>query len=379
MNRSSLTPFVKWPGGKTRELDVIWSHLPKHVRTYYEPFLGGGAVYWAMPDEVERFKINDRAAQLTDLYLRVKNQGRDPEFITLLEALNRTWVELGALFEGRMSKTLIQIYAQARQGEPFETQVECLVNQSELSCVQAAWLTDEVVLRGLLDRRLTDKMKTMLRNERRRGVDLSDDDVAENLFTGLKDGFYMYMRWLFNHQDLISPAHRACVYYFIRMFCYSSMFRFNQSGEFNVPYGGMSYNRNHLTKKIAQMQSGPVQERLSKTEIFSGDFEELFEIDTLTRDDFIFLDPPYDSEFSTYELNTFGESEQRRLASFLIDTLSARGNPKWMMVIKSTPLIRELYEHETVRSYAFDKTYGVSFMDRNDRAVEHLMFTNYDH
>lgn len=87
----------------------------------------------------------------------------------------------------------------------------------------------------------------------------------------------------------------------------------------------------------------------------------------------MFLDPPYDSEFSTYAKNEFGKEDQRRLARYLID--ECRG--KWLMVIKDTPFIRSLYEGHGLNIRSFDKKYQVSFMNRNDRDVRHLVITNY--
>lgn len=39
-----MRPFVKWAGGKTQLLDELQQHLPESFDTYYEPFLGGGAM-----------------------------------------------------------------------------------------------------------------------------------------------------------------------------------------------------------------------------------------------------------------------------------------------------------------------------------------------
>lgn len=48
------------------------------------------------------------------------------------------------------------------------------------------------------------------------------------------------------------------------------------------------------------------------------------------------------------------------------------------MVIKNTPFIYELYkDHEEINIHSFDKEYLVSFMNRNDKKVEHLLITNY--
>src|SRR5205807_6595584 len=90
--------------------------------------------------------------------------------------------------------------------------------------------------------------------------------------------------------------------------------------------------------------------------------------------DFIFLDPPYDSEFSTYTQNTFDKRDQERLAHYLLNRCAA----KFMLVIKNTPTIFNLYAEKGLNIQTFDKKYLVSFQDRNNRESEHLMITNYD-
>lgn len=40
--------FIKWAGGKEKELSIIIENLPKNYDRFIEPFVGGGAVYFAM-------------------------------------------------------------------------------------------------------------------------------------------------------------------------------------------------------------------------------------------------------------------------------------------------------------------------------------------
>ena len=101
------------------------------------------------------------------------------------------------------------------------------------------------------------------------------------------------------------------------------------------------------------------------------DFEKI--MDMAQEGDFIFLDPPYDTEFSDYENRGFGEADQRRLAKRLHDTKA-----KFLLIIKNTPLISELYQNTGYRVFAFDNKYTYCVKGRNDRNAVHLIVTNYD-
>lgn len=49
---SPIKPFVRWVGGKSRLLPRILPHVPTTIKNYYEPFLGGGAVFLACAGRV---------------------------------------------------------------------------------------------------------------------------------------------------------------------------------------------------------------------------------------------------------------------------------------------------------------------------------------
>lgn len=56
-----IKPFIRWVGGKSRLLSRILPHVPEKIQNYYEPFLGGGAVFLACAGRVSG------RAQLADL------------------------------------------------------------------------------------------------------------------------------------------------------------------------------------------------------------------------------------------------------------------------------------------------------------------------
>jgi len=70
-----LRPILKWAGGKRSLVPRILKELPARIETYYEPFVGGAAVFMALAEE-QRFKravITDKNAQLINLYTVVRD------------------------------------------------------------------------------------------------------------------------------------------------------------------------------------------------------------------------------------------------------------------------------------------------------------------
>lgn len=66
-----VLPILKWVGGKRQLLDSIEPLIPK-CSTYYEPFIGGGAVLFSkQPDKAV---INDSNSELINVYLTIKNE-----------------------------------------------------------------------------------------------------------------------------------------------------------------------------------------------------------------------------------------------------------------------------------------------------------------
>ena len=180
----------------------------------------------------------------------------------------------------------------------------------------------------------------------------------------------MTIRELYNSKTGVTGV-RTAAFYFVREYCYSSMFRYNSRGQFNVPYGGISYNRKNFADKIESLKDAQLQKYLKETKFYCMDFEAFLGDVRPEKEDFIFLDPPYDSDFSTYSQNPFDRECQKRLQQYLLTTPA-----NFMLIIKDTPFIRSLYEKDfNITEYG--KNYTVSFKSRNKKAVRHLMVRNY--
>ena len=65
-----VAPVVKWAGGKRQILDEITKYIPETLSTYYEPFLGGGAVLFEL--QPEKAVVNDINQELMNIYQVIK-------------------------------------------------------------------------------------------------------------------------------------------------------------------------------------------------------------------------------------------------------------------------------------------------------------------
>jgi len=72
---SSPKPFVKWAGGKRQLIQVLSKHLPKNYGTYFEPFLGGGAMLFHMITKNSNQKciVSDLNSELVLSYTNIRN------------------------------------------------------------------------------------------------------------------------------------------------------------------------------------------------------------------------------------------------------------------------------------------------------------------
>ena len=66
-----VAPVLKWVGGKRQLLDVLIPLLPKNITTYCEPFVGGGALLFALQPDTAY--VNDINADLINVYKVIKD------------------------------------------------------------------------------------------------------------------------------------------------------------------------------------------------------------------------------------------------------------------------------------------------------------------
>ena len=113
----TFRPLLKWPGGKAREWHAIEPYLPKRVRHFVDPFMGGLAPFARTRFEGRAF-LNDRHERLVDLHVRV--QRGDPDFFRAAVALGDAWDALAAVAHARRDE-FARLVESARAGTPVRT------------------------------------------------------------------------------------------------------------------------------------------------------------------------------------------------------------------------------------------------------------------
>lgn len=184
-------PFLKWAGGKRQLLSVLLQRIPSLTDCrYHEPFLGGGALFFALQT---RGLLGKKSARLADI---------NEELINTYKVVQK-------------------------QVEPLIRLLSCYKNDSDL--------------------------------------------------------FYS-MRAVQPHT--LDPIERAARMIYLNKTCFNGLFRENQQGQFNVPFG--HYTSPKICDEVGLRSASMA---LKKASIEHTSFEEL--LSNVKKGDFVYLDPPY--------------------------------------------------------------------------------------
>ena len=177
-----------------------------------------------------------------------------------------------------------------------------------------------------------------------------------DLYQSIKDGhsndIYNFMKEHPNEEetyykvrgyDNTQVLDNAKRFYYLRKTCFRGMLRYNSKGKFNIPYG------RYKNFNFEEIKDTNYEDLLKRTEILNKSFENIFN-DYNDNNNFMFLDPPYDSEFTDYGYCTFGKEEHNKLATCFKET-----KIKCLMIIGKTEFIQDLYKDYIVDEY--DKKY----------------------
>ena len=272
-------PFVKWAGGKRQIIDKLKMYAPDEFNTYYEPFVGGGALLFELSPK--KAVINDYNEELMNVFNCIKDETK---FNKMCNELN---------------------HHEANHSEEYYYEI---------------------------------------RNK--------DRDKAK--FKRMPD------------------YKRSARTIYLNKACFNGLYRVNSKNEFNVPF-----NRKSKVNTYDGQNLGIIHSYLNFSDVtlLNTDFEEA--VKDAKKGDFIYFDPPYDSEtstFNSYTENGFGKEEQVRLAR-VYKELSDKGCYV-MLSNHNTTLVKELYKDFNI--HVIEAKRNINANGKKRGKVEEVIITNYE-
>jgi DNA adenine methylase len=267
-------PIIKWVGGKRQLLEKLISFLPKEYDRYFEPFIGGGALFFALKHK--NSFISDYNPELTNLYKVIKEKP-----LELIKDLNKH-----------------------KNDEEYYYAIRSL-----------------------------------------------DRDIAR------------YAK--------LTDVQKASRFIYLNKTGYNGLYRVNQKGQNNVPFG-----RYKNPKWLDEENILACSKLLAHTEIQTGDFEIVKKY--VKRGDFVYFDPPYvplnaTSSFTFYTHKGFDNEMQVRLKE-LCDYLDSIG-AYFMLSNSYTEYILELYKAYEIKTVMANRAVNSKASGRGK--IKEVVVLNY--
>jgi DNA adenine methylase len=273
-----IAPFLKWVGGKRQIMPSIIEFLPKKISsyTYYEPFVGGGAVLFYLQPKVA--VVNDFNEELINVYKVIKESPKE-----LIEDLKKH------------------------------------KNQSEY----------------FYNIRLLDRSTKFQK---------------------------------------LSSLKKASRIIYLNKTCFNGLYRVNNAGEFNSPFGRYK-NPNIVNEPTIKAVSKYLNSNDIK--IFAGDYENA--LIGIKKNSFVYFDPPYDpvsesANFTGYIQGGWESSDQIRLKE-VCDKLNTKGI-RFLLSNSATTFIKDLYKDYRINIIKANRSINSDGEKRGE--VEEVLIRNYE-
>ena len=261
INPELIKPIIKWVGGKGQILDQIVPKIPTEINNYYEPFVGGGAVFLEVLKRLYNkqikvnggFYINDINNDLMNMYSLIKSDVN--YLINELEKLNNLYNSFPVIEYPKRTKFIIDL------SKPIST----LSNQG-------------------------------------------------------KEFLYYFLREKYNKLEINSPE-RVPLFIFLNKTSFRGVYRIGKNG-FNVPFG--HYNKVTIYNKV-HLETLNILFNTFNINISSNTYTNYINNHIFNYKDFVYIDPPYypikETSFVDYNIDGFNKEDNDNILK-ICDTLN---------------------------------------------------------
>ena len=206
----------------------------------------------------------------------------------------------------------------------------------------------------------------------------SVDELIHRLeqFENTSEAFYAVRDWDRDREkyEALSDIERAARIIYLNKTCYNGLYRVNNAGEFNSPFGNYK-NPNIVNAPVLRAVSAYFN--AAEITFSTVDYAELLQ--NVRRGTFVYLDPPYDpvsdtSSFTGYARGGFTRADQIRLRE-CCDALNRRG-VRFMLSNSATDFIREQYAAYNITIVQAKRAINSVASKRGD--VDEVVVRNYE-
>ena len=194
--------------------------------------------------------------------------------------------------------------------------------------------------------------------------ELKKDHSKESYYEARKEFQYTANQKRQEKEDTLS---KAALFIYLNKTCYNGLYRVNSKGEFNVPMG--SYKNPSIYDEQNIFNCSKL---LQNTEISVKNYRDV----KPRKNDFVYLDPPYDEAFAQYNKDGFGKKSQEILFAY-IENLDRKG-VSLMLSNADTELIRKLYSDKKFYLHSIDSVRSISCKSSQRGKQKELLITNFD-
>lgn len=172
--------------------------------------------------------------------------------------------------------------------------------------------------------------------------------------------------------NYLTDLEIAARFVYLNKIGFNGLYRTNKKGIFNVPFGKKETINNATIFSSNNIKA--VSKMLNKNEVklINKDFDYILQ--EAKKDDFVFIDSPYDDSWTGYQSGGFDEKEHRRLAD-VVKELNRRGI-KFMLTNHNTALIRELYADFDFYEIPVNRNINTNSNNRANATTE-VIIVNY--
>jgi DNA adenine methylase len=172
--------------------------------------------------------------------------------------------------------------------------------------------------------------------------------------------------WVRDKMTISCDLDVAKRFFYLRKTCFRGMLRYNKSGKFNIPFG-------HYKKiNYSCLLDDSFFRLFQNTDIYNFSFDEIFKLYN-SPNNFLFIDPPYDSAFNNYNGDTFDKVQHE----LLFDCFQSTKN-KCLLILGKTDFTEDLYRNYIHLEYPVKYRFKLySGRVANNLSTTHLLIKNY--